>query len=196
LCTLAQKLKENLMRNLNLAILLIISLLAQYCSPKFRVGSDSAPGVDLTQYQTFRKDPRNLFTKRSNPILNSELTKKRIDYSIGKELAAKGYELTDQTADLIFSYQTEVKQKQEVNQSNPNMMAPMGWGYYNWRWGNPMMMQNQTTVRNYEETTLIIDIRDVKTGEMVWQGWIVGELRYSEKDWAEHREARFEQFSE
>ncbi|MCU0445698.1 MAG: DUF4136 domain-containing protein [Microscillaceae bacterium] len=174
------------MKNLIGIILLISSLWS--CSPRFRVGSDSAPGVDLSKYQTFRKDPRNLFTKRSNAILNSELTKKRIDYSIGKELAAKGYELTDQNADLVFSYQTEVKQKQEVNQSNPNMMMPMGWGYYNWRWGAPMM-QNQTTVRNYEETTLIIDIRDLKTGELVWQGWIIGELKYSETRWAESIEA-------
>lgn len=180
------------------AILLFsLILLTLGCSPKFRIGSDSAPGLDLTKYQTFRKDPKNLFTKRSNSILNSELTKKRIDYSISKDLQGKGYQLDDQNPDLIFSYQTEIRQRQSVSQSNPNMgVNPWGpWGYNAWAWNNPMMFPSpsQTTVRDYEETTLIIDFRDTKTGELVWQGWIVGELRYNDDNFAQRLESAVKQ---
>lgn len=170
-------------------IIIFGCLFALGCSPKFRIGSDSAPGVDLTKYQTFRKDPKNLFTRRSNSLLNSELTKKRIDFAISKELQNKGYQLDDQAPELIFSYQTEIKQRQAVSQSNPGMMNPWGpWGFNSWAWNNPMMFPSQTTVRDYDETTLIIDFRDTKTGELVWQGWIVGELRYNEENFAERLE--------
>jgi hypothetical protein len=155
---------------------LILFVFQTACSPRFRIGSESAPDANFSTYKTFRKDNRNLFTKRSNPILNSELTKKRIDFAIAQELKAKGYTEVEENPDLIFNFQTETRYKQDVQQTNPNP----GWGYWN-MWGNPF--PNQTFVRNYEETTLIIDIKDARRNELIWQGWIVGELRYTENDW-------------
>lgn len=154
------------------------------CSPRFKVGSDFDPAVDFTRFATFKKDQKNLFTKRSSPILNSELTKKRMDYAIVQELVAKGYEQTDNNPDLIFSYQTASKEKQEVSQVNNNP----NWGWNRWAWGpwGPWGgMPNQTIVRDYEESTIIIDVRNAKNGELVWQGWVIGELKYNENDWAE-----------
>jgi Domain of unknown function (DUF4136) len=167
------------MRNRNLNWCMLVLVLSA-CSPRFKVGSDFDPKVDFTQYQTFRKDQRNLFTRRSNPILNSEITKKRIDYSIAQELIKKGYtEQAEGEADLIFNFQTQTRQKQEVSQVNNNF--PNTWGYwYRYPFPNQPM---QTNVRDYEEMTLIIDITDAKSGQMVWQGWIVGELKYTEADW-------------
>lgn len=151
------------------------------CSPRFKIGSDADPAIDFAKYRTFQKDMRNLFTKRSNPLLNSELTKKRIDYAIAQELKAKGYEQVTEKPDLIFNFQTESRSKQDVQTVNNNP----GWGYWN-RWNNPF--PNQTYVRNYEETTLIIDVKDAKTNALVWQGWIIGELKYSESDWTKRLE--------
>ncbi|NJO03226.1 MAG: DUF4136 domain-containing protein [Bacteroidia bacterium] len=162
---------------------LIIFLISLYawgligCSPKFNIGSDIDPVADFSQYETFSADRRNLFTRRSNPILNSDITKSRINQAISQELAAKGYEMADNDPDLIFSFQTEVRSRQDVQQVNNTPT----WGYW-WRWYNPAF--NQTYVRDYEEITLIIDVLDAQSRQLVWQSWIIGELEYTASDWA------------
>lgn len=155
----------------------LMLLLAGACSPRFNVGTDQDPNADFSKYLTFAPDRRELFTRRSNALLNSDLTKKRIHATITEVLQAKGYEAVEKQADLIFSFQTEVRNRQDVQQVN----NPPMWGY--WRfWNDPAF--RQTYVRNYEETTLIIDIKDARTLELIWQGWVIGELKYTAEDWA------------
>ncbi len=149
------------------------------CSPKFQVGSDFNPQANFNQYQTFAEDRRDLFKKRSNPILNSELTEKRINYAIARQLQAKGYAESLENPDLIYEFQTQVQSRQEVQRVNN---FPPAWGYYS-RWYNPAFAQDY--VRDYEETTLIINVREADSKELVWQGWVIGELKYTASDWAE-----------
>lgn len=160
-----------------IACIFWLSIVWTGCTPGFQVGADQNPKVDFAPYQTFRKDFRNLFTKRTNVFLGSELTKKRVDQLIVKTLQDKGYIYTDKNPDLIFNFQTEVRNKQDVQKVN-NVPA---WGGYWSRWQDPRF--NQTYIRDYEEMTLIIDMRDYTTSELLWQGWIIGELKYSENDW-------------
>lgn len=157
---------------------LSIILWTAACSPKFKVGADQDPNINFAKYISFREDTRPLFTRRSNALLNSELTKKRVTFTINQVLQEKGYEMVEKEPDFIFSFQTEARSRQDVTYNNN---APMMWGYWS-RWNDPFM--NQTYVRDYEEMTLIIDIKDAKTLELIWQGWVIGELKYSADTWA------------
>jgi hypothetical protein len=173
------------MKNILLIFLLLLSI---SCSPRFKIGSDFDPKADFSRYVTFKKDNRNLFIRRSNMILSSELTRKRIETAIAEELTAKGYQEATDKPDFIFNFQTQTRNRQEVSQSNN---YPNNWGYWS---RNPMFFpQNQTTVRDYEEMTLMIDVTDTKTGQLVWQGWIIGELKYSENDWNKQLQATVKQ---
>lgn len=151
--------------------ILILGLFSS-CSARFKAGSEVDPNVDFKNYQSFSQDRRNLFTKRSNPILNSELTKRLVNQAIISELRAKGYEQNNQSPDLIFNFQTAIRSRQDV-QFNNNFPV---WSY-SYRFYNPAFDQPQ--VRDYEETTLIIDVLDAKTNQLIWQGWVVGEMDYT-----------------
>ncbi|MDX2303940.1 MAG: DUF4136 domain-containing protein [Microscillaceae bacterium] len=160
-------------------ILYIISILLvfQNCSPRFKVGSDLNPGANFNNFQTFSEDRRELFTKRSNPILNSEITKKKVYAAIAQALETKGYTRDDKNPDLIFNFQTAIRSRQDVQTVNNGPV----WGGYWSRWNNPFY--NQTYVRDYEEVTMIVDILDNKTKELIWQGWVIGEMNYTSDDW-------------
>lgn len=163
-----------------IAYFVFFLLVSTACSPKFTVGADKDPQVNFSNYLTFRQDTRQLFTRRSNPLLNSELTKKRINNTINALLTEKGYQMVAQEPDFIFSFQTEVRSRQDISYQN----APMTWGYWS-RWNS---FPNQPRVRDYEEMTLIIDVKDAKNLALIWQGWVIGELKYSAETWAERIE--------
>ena len=159
--------------------LLILLSVGQACSPRFKVGADINPETDFNTYKTFHEDVRQLFTKRSNPILNSAITKKKVNAAISNVLESKGFVKDTKNPDIIFNFQTAVRNRQDVQTVNNNN-APVWGGYWN-RWNNPAF--NQTYVRDYEETTMIIDILDAKTKELIWQGWVIGEMNYTSEDW-------------
>ncbi|TAE69473.1 MAG: DUF4136 domain-containing protein [Bacteroidetes bacterium] len=161
----------------NLIIIILVCFLFS-CQTQFKIGAESAPEVDVRKYKSFAKE-RTLFVVRSNPILNSPLTRERIENAINKELTSKFYQNDAQNAELVYSFQTHTQNKQETTTTNP--MPAMGWGYYG-MYNNPMFNRPQTTTRNYEEATLIIDFKDKKTGKIVWQGWVIGEFKYSKAD--------------
>lgn len=156
-------------------MLLCFTLILGSCSPKFKVGSDYDPDADFSQYLSFQEDQRRLFKTRSNDILSSPLTEKRIRNAISRSLQSKGYQTTKNTPDLIFNFQTKSQERREVRQNNPP-----AWSYWS-RFNFPV--QSQTYVRDYEETTLIISVQDAKTNALLWQGWVIGEIKYTTEDW-------------
>ncbi|MEO1653319.1 MAG: DUF4136 domain-containing protein, partial [Bacteroidota bacterium] len=150
--------------------LFILLLIIASCSPKFKVGSDYDPEADFSKYVSFQEDRRRLFKTRSNDVLSSPLTEKRIRNAITRSLQSKGYQMQDSNPDLIFNFQTKSQDRREVRQSNPP-----AWSY----WGrfNYPMVQGQTFVRDYEETTLIVSVLDASTNTLLWQGWVIGEIK-------------------
>ncbi len=147
------------------------------CSPQLKVGSDVNPEASLNQYASFFPDTKDLFTLRSNPILDSEINKKRLRAVISQVLQDKGYAMRQDKPDLQFDFQTTIQNKQQLQNANP---VP-AWGFYSIY--NPYL--NQSYYRQYEEMTLIINLRDIKTQELVWQGWLIGEIDYTKDNWTD-----------
>jgi hypothetical protein len=77
-------------------------------------------------------------------------------------------------ADLLVNYLTKVDKKINVDTFNNNF----GYNpYYGPGWGWSGSMHTQTTVREYEVGTLIIDLIDNKTGKLVWRGSVEDTIR-------------------
>lgn len=102
----------------------------------------------------------------SDPILEGTLMEKRIQNAVNKGLTAKGYQQqTDGEPDFLLAYHIGVKDKLDVQD----------WGYgYGprrfWRWGGVVQ------VREYQEGTLILDIIDSKSKQLIWRGWAIEEV--------------------
>lgn len=88
----------------------------------------------------------------------SDLDKKRILYALDDVMASKGFSKSE-NADILISFFT--KERERVDYYNN---FGMGWGWNPW-WGF-----NYSRPVTSTEGTLIIDIIDAKTKELVWQG--------------------------
>jgi hypothetical protein len=135
------------MRVVLLALLGALGAFAQ----KITIEFDQA--ADFSKYKTFAIRDGQLNSK--NPALNSELTKKRIDASIEKYLAARGLMMVPSSArsDLNVRYRLGSARRREIE------TYPAGWRGLGTR-----------VVRvPYTEGTLVIDLRDPTTRSLVWR---------------------------
>lgn len=108
--------------------------------------------ADFSKYKTFAIRGGQLNSK--NPALNSDLIRKQIEQDIARDLAAKGLTQTTRRADLNIRYHLGAARKTQVER------YPAGWAGRRTR-----------VVRTAEqEGTLLIDMHDSASQELVWRG--------------------------
>lgn len=140
------------MRKTILAILIGATALA--CST-LTTNVDYDHTVNWSQFHTFQ-----LQTGTPSPVT---FTQKRIDDAITSNLTAKGWQAVTSNPDiLVFSHVALSQEKQW------NAMSMGGFGYRGWGgMGGGMATATQT---NIPIGTLIVDLVNPKTKEMVWRG--------------------------
>jgi hypothetical protein len=134
------------MKTIALGFLCSFALLAQ----QINIESDQA--VDFSKFKTFALRGAQLNSK--NPVLNSDLIRKKIDADIQKALEAKGLTFVAiGRSDLNVRYTLGAVRKAETE------AYPAGWR----GWGT-------TVVRvPFTEGTLVLDLRDGGTRSLVWR---------------------------
>lgn len=140
--------------------------------------TDFDRSADFTAYRTFSWGKADL--KVNNPVYSGELIEKNIKRTIESEFARRGIEYASSDSDIVVSYKTYTEQKQE------SYGSPYGYGRfplfgyrfypYGLGWGFPMFWDNADRVKTVTEGTLIIDITDRKTSELVWRGSVEGNV--------------------
>ena len=113
--------------------------------------------IDYDHAATFQGYKTYAWTK-GTPIQN-QLWDQRIIEDIDKQLAAKGFQKVDDSANpnLYVLYHGAIGQQAEINTMNTG-----GWG---WRWGGGMAT---TTVDKIPVGQLVVDIGDAKTKKLMW----------------------------
>jgi hypothetical protein len=145
--------------------LLPVLLLAAGCS-SISVSHDWDKDAPYETYRSFDWLPAASTTKSAQTtdaqgaLQSSDLLDKRIKSAVDEELTLKGLSKTSNSPDLYVTYHTGVEDKINVTD----------WGYtysYDyWGWQDRRM-----DVYQYEQGTLVVDLIDAKTKELVWRGW-------------------------
>lgn len=140
---------------------LMAALLALYtaCAP-VTARWDYDPEADFTQYKTFNWLPAEEGADAAQRNWDHPFVDKRIEQALIAALKSKGFEKTAAQPDLLVAYRFTVKQKTAVHLYDPP---------------NPYWGSQPTQVRHLREGTLIIDLVDPRTRELVWRGWGVGD---------------------
>lgn len=139
------------MKTLKLLSLFGLFLLAS-CSSVY-VNADYDKKANFGSYKTYA------FLKSGiDKAEISDLDKKRILYAIDDAMAAKGFTKSE-SPDMLISIFTKERERVDMYQS-----YGFGWGWNPW-WG-----VNYNHPVTSTEGTLLIDILDAKTKELVWQG--------------------------
>lgn len=139
------------------------------------ISAAQSPGIDFSQFETFNYLPR-LGTDRANGA-RTTLSSRLIE-AMNHEMSTRGLRLSD-TPDLVVDFNFVSRDGIQVRQS-PNMSMSSvhrsHWGRSYTVWGG-----YQTTVRQYTEGTLLIDIIDLENasliGEGAAQGRSLGDMR-------------------
>jgi hypothetical protein len=134
------------------------------CSPKIRVFSDSDPEYNLSAYKTFDWGQKVDIEEGRNPLHYNELNDKRIKAAVLSEMTALGYKLTPDNPDLIVHYHIII--------DDQSVVATDPYGYYY----GPYWTNMQTNVFTYRQGTLILDLMEKKSQNLIWRGWAVTDI--------------------
>ena len=171
---------------------ILICMLAIGCSPKFTIQTDAPFPGNFETYRTFKfYNPENM--PASNFSFN-EATKKTIFDAVADEMKAKGYK-SIQDADLMIKIQGGTKSTIEIR--SDNRYYPYD-NFYNYnRFGRYNNFYDMPRDESKKESNIIIDIIDIKTDKVVWQGVGIGTFgRKEEIDELKVREAIVRIFAE
>ncbi len=169
--------------------LLIISALLTFtagcATHSAKVDFDKNTKIDITHYKTFAWLTKGKIM--AAPVDINPVMKQRVDDSIEQAFLAKGYQLTDdaEKADFTISYTVGSRDKIKVNSYPATYNTGFGWGggYYGGRgYYGTMSMGTETSVSQYTEGKLAIDVYDVKTHQPVWHGWATKRITSEDKE--------------
>ena len=120
--------------------------------------------ADFSKYRTFTIE---VATSWGNPIGEKHLLEE-----LTNAFTAKGWENTQASPDVHILVHGATKEKQRLD-----TFYTGGYGgfYGGWGWGG--VGSSTTTVSEYTEGTLVLDIFDAKTKTLVWRGVAQDELK-------------------
>ncbi len=167
-----------------LSIVILLAFMAGCATNSAKVNFDQNTDIDTKNYKTFAWLTNGKIMAPAvdfNPVM-----KERVNDSIEQAFIAKGYQLIEdpEQADFTISYTVGNRDKIKVNSYPATYNSGFGWGrgYYGARgYYGSMSMGTETSVRQYTEGKLAIDIYDVKTRQPVWHGWATKRLTSEDK---------------
>jgi len=164
--------------------LLILVLGLSSCA--IQVYSDYDKGAVFTNYKTFA------WINRPDSIddiyYNNQLVDGNIKRYVSQELIQRGYKPDTMNPDILLEYNAVIRHGVQ-NLTTPVYAnpypyygyAPFGYPYYGYGYyANPVVVGYNTQQVPYTEGTLVIEVIDRKTNQLVWKGWSVGTLNNEE----------------
>lgn len=154
--------------SVSLLAVLIASLALSACSPSVKVRSDVAPDVNMSQYQTY-----NFFSQMGVEGENySNLLGQHFRDAVNSEMGVRGFKLSD-APQLQVNVSIGAEDKVKVNTyQDPYVYGGhygyRGHGYYGSPWYGGG--STRTTVHQYTEANVYIDMVDSSEHKLIWQG--------------------------
>ena len=152
------------------AALVLITLAACSSTPPT---IDYDPSADFSQYKTFAFISEHPLLRAEGAEGGSPLLEGRLMQVTENVLSARGYKLVAdrESADIAIAFTVGARDKIQVN-SYPEPYRPY-YGGYGRGWGGAYYgygTTTSTTVQQYTEGTLSVDIYDVAEHKPVWHG--------------------------
>lgn len=119
-----------------------------------------------------------------DPVLDSELLGRKIQRAAANELVRRGYVLVrdDAAPDFFVTYHTSSRERIR-DAGGISIGVGLGGGYRRSR-HSIFVGDHFGGVESYQEGTLILDIIDARTRELIWRGWMRGSMhptRYTDE---------------
>ena len=145
----------------------LVVLAAGYAWAKYTFDYDHS--VDFSGYSTYA------FLERDNSIETQlpDHLRMRLHRVTEEVLAEKGFlpSPAPPQTDLLLTYFYGATDELQINHTSYGAYSPWGYGYW------PGFNYGYTEVRSYKQGTLVLDIVDARTHQLVWMGVVDKEVR-------------------
>ena len=145
------------------------------CASAVQVRTALSPDASLTGLRTFRVEqtPKPKIANaqsNSDPMLVNSISNRALRSDLQQGFEKLGYAVNDSTPDFCVAYYASTNQQLDITgwdygyPFRPRRWA--GWGFYQPRFGaafDPMVTQ-------YTQGTVIVDVFDPKTKDLLWRG--------------------------
>jgi hypothetical protein len=163
-------------------LLLIMITLVSGCRT-YNVRSDWDPAISFERFQRFywQEPPER---EGADPFEDNSLMRKRVRFSIESALTERGYRAVESPADADFfvTYGVVLDDRLRVDGVNSGIggfgigaRRRGGFGFY----GGGI---NSTSVREYQESVLLIDFLNPADETLVWRGWGTGIVQTRDRE--------------
>ena len=153
-------------------VLLAVSMFFLWGCSSYSYKTDFDPAIDFSTYKTYMWYAGEM--PADDELSKHPLVKKRVGIGVDKALQAKGYKIGSEDAfDFVVITHAGNKEKTQITNYG---YGGYGYGRYGMGWGG-YGGYGQTDVYQYDETTLVIDIIDARSKEMVWRGTVTGVVK-------------------
>jgi hypothetical protein len=147
------------------SLLAVVTVMLAGCSP-VRVTTSVAPDANLSGYRTFRvlnlpAARAGLPTLTNDPMLEASVSSHALRQHLASAFIARGYSVNEANPDFTIAYYASRRGKLDVTAWDYGY--PGRWG--GWRGGAPVVQ-----VQPYVEGTVIVDVVNPKTHQLVWRG--------------------------
>ena len=140
---------------------LVATTMAAACAT-MRVGTYVARGTDFARYQTFAWGPADALPIGDPRLDNNPIFRDYLQGAVERGLRGRGLLLVPESAnpDVLIHFHGAVRQIVDVS-------APVqGRG----------VEPEEISVIDYDEGTLVLDMVDTRTDQLVWRGWAIDSL--------------------
>jgi hypothetical protein len=152
------------------------------CGSDMHVQTATVPDKDLSGYQTWAFVP-GMPKTTGDPRVDNTAVVGNIRSAVARELAAKGYVQADSGApDFFVNHHAALQDKLDVATLNDHYDYPYYGGSAS-LWGYMRPYGNTQAVSGVEEISvgsLVLDVLDGKTNDIVWRGFAEAELSRDE----------------
>jgi hypothetical protein len=139
--------------------LALLALSFSACATTMTVSSHVAPTADFARYRTYDWGPADPLPASDPRLAKNPSFQDYLQGAIARQLALRGLEQpTSGTPDLLIHYHTSVTSRFNVNGVDRDR------GYCS---GDNCLGQ----VVEYEAGTLVLDVVDAHTNQLIWRGW-------------------------
>jgi hypothetical protein len=135
-----------------IVLLIAMILLATAASVAQQVKTDYDRNANFTQYKTYSWSS----VKTKDPLLVD-----RIKRAVNSTLSARGFKQVDSGGDLSIT-------AMEITRNHRTLNTFYDGGFGGWRWGG--FGDATTTTDTYKVGTLVVDLFDTQSRELVWRG--------------------------
>ena len=156
----------------------LFSLALTACST-VKVSTDYDQSADFTALKGFNWLPESAKAETENAYLNNRIMDVRITKAIDKQLVVQGFSFST-APDFYVNYSITSEKKTNIRTyNNYSGYGPSwGWGIGYGHRGMSLSAHTETRVDEYQQGSLVIDVIDPTSLELIWRG--IGSKRLPE----------------